>query len=170
MRVNVVYVDSYYGKKRLKKINEGLSDRGILLVNDVGINNSLHVIVLRGGSIKSIIKNLNNGYMREKEYDLSLRYLVGINEAVNENVLILVNKYMFKYIAIERKTSMVGFRYLNRNNACTDVIYTLAKIYDASDSDTLKLVQMTYADDRDEWGLDQEIIDQIMSECTEVEA
>ena len=122
------------------------------------INNKC--IYIQGGTIKNIKHNMvKNGLILNDTIVTKNYFDTGINEKVYGFLHVVIGDYLFQYIAVKR-VSLIG--------RDTEVDYAPAFIYDCSNSDTLKLVKMSGVDNVDEWGLDQEIIEQILSECTEV--
>ena len=155
MEVPVRYFDST-GCKELKRVDKGLSNKALVLNGDI----EGKYINIQGGTIKNIKKYIGRDGIIYNKFIITKSYFdTGINDDVYGFLHVVIGDYLFRYIAATRHSSI---------GEDTRVYYAPILIYDCSNSDTLKLVKMTYIDGMDEWGLDQEIIDQIISECTEV--
>ena len=155
MELQVRYIDST-GCKELKKIDKGLSDKALVLNGDI----ENECVYIQGGTMKNIKKYIGRDGWIDNRFIVSKSYFdTGMNDSIYGFLHIVIGDCLLRYMPVKR-LSIIG--------QDTEVDYVPVLVYDCSNSDTLKLVRMSGVDDMDEWGLDQEIIDQILSECTEV--
>ena len=145
IKVNIIYLSKSTGLE-LKRLPKGFSTEGIVL-NYLGNVEMQTDILLYGNTVKSMINSNGIAFMSFDDY-------------ISENVYIVINNYIMHY-SNDKKQEYTSGRY----KRLTLLGYKLSNIYDASNSDNLKIDKTLLSACN---GLADEQIQQILSESTEV--